>query len=144
MKISALCMLVILTTYVSANQKFYKWTDASGNTHYSQEKPENQKSAELQLNEPAPKLSVANDHNENRASNQQRIAQLYKEREESQKKNQERANKCNKAKAIIKKFQKQTRFGKRDKKTGETLFLEDKQREIIIKSAKQALRQNCR
>ena len=144
MKISILCILLMSVLSLSAKQKFYKWTDASGNTHYSQEKPENQKTSELELNESASETPVSYDNNENRVSNQKRIEELYKQREESQKLKQQRSKKCNKAKSVIAKFQVQTRFGRKDPQTGETLYLKDKQRQKIINTAQQAVRQNCR
>ncbi|MBL4660687.1 MAG: DUF4124 domain-containing protein [Alcanivoracaceae bacterium] len=49
MKYFAILMGLFLFSNIDAKQKYYKWTDADGNTHYSEKKPFNKKTAEVKV-----------------------------------------------------------------------------------------------
>lgn len=149
MKLIILVIGLLLCDQIEAKQKFYKWTDADGNTHYSQEKPKDQKTDEINVdNSPPPEVVVTNTTKEkvsnNRLTTEQKITEHYKKKEEAKKTAKKSKKGCIAAKKNLKKFQQAEPFRRQDPKTGKYTYLEDKDRAQMIKGLKQVIKKLCK
>ncbi|WP_154222061.1 DUF4124 domain-containing protein [Marinicella rhabdoformis] len=144
--------LIFLSSTATSKQKFYKWVDEEGNTHYSAEKPENQQTDEVKVSNRQPKVAQAMDVAEKpqivTESEEEPEKSYLEQRRENKQKAKETALKnqkqCQKARYTIKKYQQQVRMSRMDPKTGKKVFLDDDKRASIIKKAKQSQRKYCR
>lgn len=148
MKIFTFIVVILISTSVSAEQKYYKWTDENGNTHYSSEKPENKKTNEVKVNTNQPKVSrnieISNEA-ETESSTEKNYLEKHKEKKQITKKiTKQNKSQCQKARQIEKKYQQKVRMGKTDIKTGETVYLEDPKRIEIIQKAKKNINKYCK
>lgn len=154
MKKLILFFALVFSFNTLAKQKFYKWVDEQGNTHYSSEKPEDKKTAEVSVRNNQPKVAQAievadkpqqvspqGDESEPEKSYlEQRREKKQKAKETAQKNKKQ----CLKARYNIKKYEQQVRMSRMDPKTGKKVFLDDDKRKSIINKAKQAQRIYCK
>jgi hypothetical protein len=152
MKYTSLFLAFMLCSQVDAKQTFYKWTDADGNIHYSEKKPDNDNSAEINVNSKQPEISNNYDQSQQQMdadSEQQgtvdsRIKDYYKRKDKRKTAASSGKQKCLKAQKILAKFKKQTRYRRQDKATGEYIYLNDKQRATIIAESQKVISSNCK
>ncbi|HHL31326.1 MAG TPA: DUF4124 domain-containing protein [Oceanospirillales bacterium] len=152
MKHTSLLLALLLGTQVVAKQTFYKWTDADGNIHYSEKKPDNNNSAEINVNTKQADISNNYDQSQRQmdADNEQqgtvdaRIKDYYKRKEKRKTAASASRQKCVKAQKILAKFKKQTRYRRQDKATGDYIYLDDKQRATIIAESQKVISSNCK
>lgn len=143
---------LLITTPVLAKQKYYKWTDENGNTHYTSTKPEDRKTDEVNINANQPKAIQqidANNHSEKPESVEGEVEKSYLEqRREKKQKAKELAQRnkkqCQKAKQTVTKYQQQVRMSRIDATSGEKVYLEDSKRADIIKKAQKEVNKYCR
>ena len=155
MKPYILIVALLFSASAVAKQKFYKWTDEQGNTHYTTEKPEDKATDEVKVNTKQPViLEKSNKQTNKTPSSQDNPGQdqpeeksyLEQRREKKQKAKevaQENKKECQKAKQTISKYSQKVRMSRIDKKTGKKIFLEDSKRTEILKQAKQKQRKHC-
>jgi hypothetical protein len=148
MKILIFILVILISNTIFAKQKFYKWTDESGNIHYSSEKPDNSKADEIQIKTNQPKLSQ-NFEVSNKDENEEILEKSYKEKHyEKKKKTKETAQEnkahCQQARQTLAKFQQKVRMSSTDKKSGKKVFLDDSKRAEIINKAKKEMRKHCK
>lgn len=142
---------MLITNPVMSKQKFYKWTDENGNTHYSANKPEDKKTDEVNINSNQPRVAQNTEsinNSEKPESEETEVEKSYLEqrREKKQKSKQlaqDNKKQCQKAKQTVTKYQQQVRMSRIDVESGEKIFLEDSKRADIIKKAQKAVRKHC-
>jgi hypothetical protein len=148
MKILIFIIALFIVNTSVAKQKFYKWTDENGNTHYTSEKPENKKTDEIKVNTNQPNVPQnvrITEEVESRAPPEKSYLEKHYEKKEKAKESVQKNNKnCQQAKQVVIKYQQKVRMATSDKKTGERVFLEDDQRADIIKEAKKAVKKYCK
>ncbi len=133
-----------------SGQKFYKWTDAEGVTHYTHEKPEDLKTSELTVSNKKALVKVSNSQkgqSKNKVENGTKEEKTYVEQRKERRLKakqlaQENMKECKKAKQTIIKYEQKVRMSRIDD-NGEKVFLEDGKRAEIIKKAKQKASKHC-
>ena len=146
MKIVLLIITLIFLSTANGGQKFYKWVDEEGNTHYTSEKPEDKKTDEVTIktNHPqAPKVDP-----EAQEARRKKSDEFMENHYEKKRKSKELAavnkKKCTDAKKTLVKFQEKVRMSRVNQETGETEYLEDSSRAQILKDAQKGIKQYCR
>lgn len=146
-------MLVVGFSVSEAKQKFYKWTDAEGNTHYSEKKPIQQKTSEININTSYSQPvnyknkdtagSEAETIAEEQTAEQKAIDEYNKTEKEKILKKQNKEN-CKIAKKNLATLQQTVRVRRVNPATGEMIRMDDSQRVKMIKSAKKSIKELCR
>lgn len=132
-----------------AREKFYKWTDAEGNIHYSQKKPQETKVSEIKLHDSIStssqnKQKNLNDSSEPEKSTEEKQIDTYNQAlKDKTKKFQDKAN-CKIAKNNLLELQRTIRVSRIDQKTGEKIRLDDNQRVQMIATAKKQIKDLCK
>lgn len=144
---------MLLLFSATAAQKFYKWVDEDGQIHYSAEKPEDKKTAEVNIRTKkavAQAVEVGSVHSQvsdpSSAEDEPEKSYLEQKRErqaKAQKLKEVKRKICMKAKYNVAKYQRQGRLSRMDPKTGEKVYLEDDQRKQLLAKAQQRVRKNC-
>ncbi len=150
-KISVVTFFVLFSNTSFAKQKFYKWTDAEGVTHYTQENPEDLETSELTISNKKALVKINNSQKEqskNKIEKETKEGKSYVEQRKERKLKakqvaQENKEQCKKAQYTIKKYEQKVRMSRIDHDTGEKVFLEDGKRAEIIKKAKQKAKKYC-
>jgi hypothetical protein len=142
---SALILTLLCLNTALAKQKYYKWTDEHGVTHYTTEKPENNQTHEVNVNTKQPKVSRPAAKVESQDPDAKSYVEQRREKRQ-QAKDQAKNNKikCDQAKQTIAKLKQQVRMSRVDTDTGETIYLEDNKRAEIIKQAQQQAKKYCK
>ena len=154
MKHLILVTLLFFGNNLIAKQKFYKWTDADGNTHYTEKKPANKKSDEINVSTRTPPPAVVQqleiEQNEDNIKTdetktpEQLAVEKFNEREQERvKKKQNKAN-CAIAKQNLVSLQKTVRVRKKDPVTGQYNRLDDSQRVKMLKQVKDSIKDLCK
>lgn len=141
-------MILALATG-TASAKVYKWVDQTGETHYSEKAPAEQKVSELPVT-PAP--VVDNSGNSNQASQIKRELEAEikagKANREAQEKAQAaqqaeaRKSMCAEARSRLEMYQQQIPIFTRDA-NNEKVYLDDNTRAARIKTLTEGIAQNC-
>ena len=149
MKIIILLLTFILSTQLIANQKIYKWTDANGNVHYSEDKPVDTEVKEIKVNTGKSKPKAAEKQtpdeqvSEPKSADELAVDEYNKIEQERVAKLQNQEN-CKVAKKNLATLQKTVRVRKLDPKTGEYIRMDDTQRLNALKSAKKLISDVCK
>ena len=113
---------VLLLNNVQAGQKFYKWTDANGNIHYTDKQPEDKKTAEVKVNTSQPHIIENNENNDKKPkaeSNTREKLDEYSQRDKINRQNTKiKKQNCKNAKNRLKKFKESITYRKKDPKSG--------------------------
>ncbi|MCF6318155.1 MAG: DUF4124 domain-containing protein [Proteobacteria bacterium] len=144
-----LLIMVLISGQSLAAKKFYKWTDANGVVHYSNEEPSNQKTDEVRINTAKSKPAVLQNKIEEPVSEpestiEERFAERRSKKKHDKARAKERQKACKKARGSLAKYQQAVRYRRQDKKTGEYIYLEDKQRAQLLKEFKNVIKKTCR
>ena len=154
MKIFALIIGLFLLNTVEAKQKFYKWTDADGNIHYSETKPKNQKVSEIKVHTSQPSITTnkqnntehtddsENTENTEKSADQQAVDE-YNKKEKARAEIQQNKSNCKIAKKNLATLQQTTRVRKIDPKSGEYIRMDDSQRLESLAAAKKLIKDVC-
>jgi hypothetical protein len=154
MKIFAIIVALLMVNTAQSAQKFYKWVDEEGNTHYSSEKPEDRQTDEVKVKTKQPKVSqlIENDSNDidsyredlNTAEEKTYMEKHYEKKQLAKELAKENKKLCLDAKAAVAKFQEQVRMSRVDTETGQKVYLDDSKRADIIKKAQNEVKKYCR
>ncbi len=144
MKLLLLLTILFLSLSPQASEKIYKWIDANGQTHYSSKKPEDKTSQEINIRVPKtqPTASAQNIEAKDKITASERFDEFRKTKEENKKQKEKRKQRCQKAKATNARFKEQIRFS-HTTADGEKHYLEDSQRDKILKTSNQAIKKYC-
>lgn len=149
MKIIILLLTFILSAQVTANQKIYKWTDANGNVHYSEDKPVDTEVKEIKVNTGKSRPKVVEKKipdeqtSEPKSADELAVDEYNKNEQERVAKMQNQEN-CKVAKKNLTTLQQTVRVRKLDPKTGEYARMGDTQRLNALKSAKKLVSDVCK
>jgi hypothetical protein len=151
MKFFVLIIGLLLINQLDAKQKYYKWTDADGNTHYSETKPPDQTVDEVKVSTSRPKAvnydtdETAEEPSEDseRTAEQKEIDEYNKAEKERTLIAQNKAN-CVIAKKNLKTLQDTVRVKRRNPATGEYIRMDDTQRMQMMKKIKQSIKDLCK
>ncbi|HHL31327.1 MAG TPA: DUF4124 domain-containing protein [Oceanospirillales bacterium] len=137
--------LLLCTCFpLCAAEKFYKWTDANGNIHYTDKKPENQNSAVVKVKDlPTQPQS----HNINQPSDaegsekkttQEKLDEYAKQNKKARNKAHIKKQRCREAKQQLQKYKASISYRKKEPLSGGYIYLTED------KKAKQKARNNRR
>jgi len=150
MKYLILITLLFFGNNLNAKQKYYKWTDADGNTHYTEKKPVNQKANEISVSTrstPAVAQQLENDEDiatdETKTAEQLAVEQFNQHEQKRVTNAQNKAN-CAIAKQNFASLQKTVRVRKKDPVTGNYNRLDDSQRVKMMKQIKDSIKDLCK
>lgn len=145
MKLIFLFLVLLFSSTTLASEKIYKWVDASGQTHYTTKKPEDQQSQEMNIRIPKsqPSASKQESDTQDAKPSSERFDEYRKSREENKTKTSAHKKKCTKAKATLNRFKEQVRFAQITA-DGKKHYLEDSQRKEILNAANKAIKKYCR
>jgi hypothetical protein len=153
MKTIILIIGLFLLNSAEAKQKYYKWTDADGNIHYTESKPANKPATEVKVNTSQPKLAPVKNKDKvaTAESGEQNIAKSenekafdeYNEKEKIRFEKQQNKENCKIAKENLSTFQNTQRVRQLDPKTGEYVRMDDSQRMNSLKAAKKLIKDVC-
>ena len=141
-----LILFTMLLTPLLSSAAIYKWTDAQGNVHYSQEKPKSAvgKLDKLRVNHHAP---VDRSTYKRPGSNDLKTKKTEKNTEKKTEKKKlspkQRAKYCASAKRNLQTLRAKAQIKQRDKK-GNVRFITEKEKQARIKQAQDFVRKNCR
>ncbi len=146
-----LVIIIALLTFGLAQsaQKFYKWTDEEGNTHYTSEKPEDKQTKEVNVKTHQPKVSqkTTNPSQEQQepdeSTEKSYMEKYYEKKEKTKELAKENKKSCLDAKTTLAKYQEKVRMSQVDKKTGKKVYLEDSKRYEIIDTAEKGVKKYC-
>lgn len=130
-------MLLLTTMLIFASSAFaglYKWVDDEGNVHYSQKRPADKQYKRLKAPAAAPESTKPLYQTDEAKSTSNVVAT------ETAKNEKIRADNCKSAKKNLNNFTLHRRM--RDK-AGNITIIDDKERALQIKRAKQAINDNC-
>ena len=153
MKYFAILMGLFLFSNIDAKQKYYKWTDADGNTHYSEKKPFNKKTAEVKVSTHQPTVISHPDendgddstsNNDDEKSPEQKAVDEYNKNEQARVSAVQNQENCKIAKKNYATLQDTVRIRQKNPATGEYIRMDDKQRVLMMKNAKQAISELCK
>lgn len=151
MKTLIILILLICSSSTLSKQKYYKWVDADGNIHYSQSKPENRKTSELNILTGKSQVAVKNTVDESDESQEKTAEQLASEvkNKELQEQNrkikiaQDRLN-CETAKKNFQTVQNTVRVRKKDPATGEYYRMGNEERNALFKQSRDNIKKFCK
>lgn len=152
MKFITLIIALFAFSQLDAKQKYYKWTDASGNTHYSETKPVDKQTTEIKVSSKQPEVVThnattdeppMNSDNEELTNEQKAVAQYNKDEQERVTKAQNKAN-CQIAKKNLATLQHTQRVTRKNPATGEYIRMDDSQRINMLKAAKKSIKELCK
>ena len=142
-----ICFLIFTQTVTAG--KFYKWTDADGNSHYSDKKPLDRNTSEIKVSSRQP--TINNIHNETQepaiekeGTVKKRIAEHYKKKKEVKAKTKKNKKKCIAAKTNLAKFEQAANFRMQDPQTGKYVYLQDNERTQIIEESNKTIKELCK
>lgn len=152
MKIFTLLIGLLLLNGVDAKQKYYKWTDADGNIHYTEKKPQNKKTSEVKVNtskpQPTYKKSQAEDENQDDAdderTDEQKAIDEFNEQEKARVTATQNRENCKVAKKNYATLQSTVRVRKTNPATGESIRMDNKQRMAMLERAKKSIKDLCK
>lgn len=151
MKYLILILTLLLANQSIAQQKIYKWTDANGNVHYSEEKPLNTQVKEVKVSTGASKPNMIQqepaqeDKNETEPKSKDQIAvDEYNKKEKERITSLQNKQNCEIAKKNLATIQSTNRVRKIDPITGESVRLGDDQRKKALEAAKKLVRDLCK
>jgi len=154
MKTIVLITGLFLLSTVDAKQKYYKWTDADGNIHYSESKPENKSVSEVKVSSKQPSITTAKSNDDNssaptnnqatiKSANEEAIDE-YNKKEKARVEKFQREENCKAAKQNLATLQHTQRVRKIDPKTGESIRMNDSQRMQALAAAKKLIKDVCK
>jgi hypothetical protein len=130
----------------TCHAEVYKWKDANGHSHYSDQQPIGQEGQKLKSTSPAPNPAPAT---KTTAEREMEFRKRQLEAEENATKNQrqlaeskERATNCDKARGNLKALESGMRLVKYDDK-GEQAYIEDSERPALIAETKKTIASLC-
>jgi len=154
MKTIILITGLLFLTSVDAKQKYYKWTDADGNIHYSESKPENKSVSEVKVSSKKPSITSTKSIDENSSatinntstemSANEKAIDEYNEKEKARVEKYQQEENCKAAKQNLATLQKTQRVRRIDPKTGESIRMDDSQRMKALASAKKLIKDVCK
>jgi len=151
MKYLAILIGLLLFSNIDAKQKYYKWTDADGNTHYSEKKPIDQKTDEVKVSTYQPTIISHIDesddytgNNNDESSPEQKAVDEYNKNEQARVSAVQNQENCKIAKKNYATLQKTVRIRQKNPATGDYIRVDDKQRIEMMKNAKQAITELCK
>jgi len=128
--------LILFSLTGSAADKIYKWVDEQGNTHYSSEKPTNNKANEIQLKTTNKKdvstaaPSVAEPSNKTKQlSNKEKLDAYLKKDQKLRAKAARKRKTCAKAKTRLKDYKNAMSYRKKDPNSGGYIYLNETKRQ---------------
>jgi len=145
MKSFLILPILLFCSITQASEKIYKWVDANGQTHYTTQKPDNQYSQEMNIRVPKtqPATTPQNNEIQEKVTASERFDEFRRTKEENKKRNKKLKKRCQKAKATNARFKKQRRFSQTTA-DGKKHYLEDSQRDEILKASNQAIKKYCK
>lgn len=153
MKTIILILTLLLSNQLVAKQKIYKWTDADGNVHYTENKPSNTKVKEVKVDTGKSKpKNVFRTNQEDQSADSKEIQSStdnqafdeYNQRERNRAAKVQKAERCKVAKKNLATLQATIRVRRKDPNTGEYVRMDDNQRTDAMKSAKKLIRDVCK
>lgn len=143
------CLLQLSLNTSFAGDKFYKWTDENGNVHYSNTKPDDQYTSEINVKstDPIPQIlenDLEESPNHNIKTTKQKLDDFSKKNKDSKKLAAENLKKCKAARKYLEKYSKQERFSRVDPKSGKKIYLDDVKRAQFIRDSKTSIRKYCK
>ncbi len=143
--------IILLFTFnqIEAKQKYYKWTDAEGNTHYTENKPSNQQTSEIKVSTHQPKIS---EPIVEETKSEEDVAELTDEQKETiefNKKEKERVMKaqnkanCEIAKKNLATLQEASLVKRTNPATGELIRMDNSNKIQMMKKVKKSIKDLC-
>jgi hypothetical protein len=147
MKYILLLVGLMALSAVDARDKFYKWTDAEGNIHYTQQKPLDKQVNVINIHDSVSsglqiKKETETVTNKALTPEQKQVEEYNKALQAKAKAIQDKAN-CKVARKNLTTLQQTVRVRKKDPATGEYMRLDDNQRMQMLKLAKQSVKDLC-
>ncbi len=152
MKIFALLIGLLLLNCADAKQKYYKWTDADGNIHYTEKKPQNKKTSEVKVNTSKPQVNYNNksqedeedqDGTNDERTSEQKAIEEFNEQEKARVTAAQNIENCKVAKKNYATLQKTVRVRQKNPETGEIIRIDSKQRMAMLERSKQSIKDLC-
>ena len=146
MKCFLLLIGLLLFNPIDAKQKYYKWTDADGNTHYSETKPLNKQTDEIKVNTHQPTIISHNNEQESEPdekSPEEKEIDEYNKNEHARVMTAQNKANCAVAKKNLKTLQDTLRVKRKDPTTGEYIRMDDTQRIEMMKKSTQSIKDLC-
>lgn len=150
-RIAALVAAVAFAALPAAAQKVYKWVDSSGRTQYGDQPPEGVKAVPVEAPLPPSDPSAARPDSAQRwkdaerAMRQERLDKEKREKTEAaqdERARGQRAARCREARATLDRVANVQRLYRYDAK-GERVFLNDEERAVEERNAREQARQYC-
>lgn len=153
MKFLIILITVIFSSQINGKEKFYKWTDADGNTHYTKTKPTNTESDEIKVNNNSPTTvkeqslkgeeDDSNESTEEEKTPEQKAIDDFNANEKKRvQAKQDKAN-CKIARKNLKTLQQTVRVTRKNPATGEMIRMDDKERMAMLKKSKDSIKKLC-
>ena len=153
MKYLAILIGLLLFSNIDAKQKYYKWIDADGNTHYSEKKPVNKKTDEVKVSTHQPTVishaeenddDDSTENNDDEKSPEQKAVDEYNKNEQARVSAVQNQENCKIAKKNYATLQNTVRVKQKNPATGEYIRMDDKQRIQMMKKAKESIAKLCK
>jgi hypothetical protein len=140
-----LTTLLLFTCFpLDAVEKFYKWTDANGNIHYTDKKPENQNSAVVKVKD-LPTQPHSDNINQqldaestDEKTTQEKLDEYAKQNKQARNRARIKNRRCREAKQRLKEYKASISYRKKEPLSGGYIYLTED------KKAKQKARNNRR
>jgi len=152
MKYLILFLTLLLTSQTIAQQKIYKWTDADGKVHFTEKKPVDTQVKEIKVNtsKSKPKTNKVETSEEKtgdtdtaaKSKDQQAVDEYNKSEQERVSKLQNQEN-CKVAKKNLSTLERTNRVRKVDPTTGESVRMDDTQRNKALDAARKLIKDVC-
>ena len=154
MKYIIILSLLCASTQSIAKKKYYKWTDADGNSHYSETKPANKDVKEIKVRSEK-KVEESNDESDEQQSfnvevkeeektPMQKAIEEFNENEKIRVTAKQNIANCKIAKKNLATLQKTVRIQQKNPATGEYIRMDDDERIAMMKKAKNSIKELCR
>lgn len=134
---------------IDAKQKFYKWTDADGNTHYSEKKPEDKQVDEIKVYAGSSSNQNLGSKNDKTASDEEKSAEEqaideYNASEQARIDKLQAKENCKVAKKNLETLQNSARVKQKDPETGKLSYMNNDKRKDMLELAKKTIKKDCK
>ena len=151
MKFLLIFIGLLCFNHIEAKQKFYKWTDADGNTHYSEQKPKNKQVDEVKVYSGSSSVQNNSSNDEpgepesgEEKSEEEKAIDEYNANEKARVNKLQSKENCKAAKKNLDTLQRTFLFKQKDPETGKLVYVNNDNRKAMIKRAKKTIKKNCK